>query len=187
MGKIRQFIDRILCKFMPVPGHTYSWRAERRVCRCDICHPKPVAFISNPVIEHFDWLKHYGPHWQPDSLAFWLEPDTEVQLVSWFAEYRPGDYGVKVVGTLKVELLPPVKYGVNIDPWVQQYNADLIARVNAANAPLLAQQQIYQNQMAQNQLNAAQQNLYSQQHSGTGHNQMNIGSLLGQIAGTKLF
>lgn len=37
----------------------------------------------------FDWLKEYGPHWQPGSLAFWLAPETPEQMVEWLAKYRP--------------------------------------------------------------------------------------------------
>lgn len=42
----------------------------------------------------FDWLKEYGPHWQPNSLAFWLAPDTENELRAWFKRYQPAFRGV---------------------------------------------------------------------------------------------
>lgn len=37
----------------------------------------------------FDWLRDYGPLWEPGSLAFWLEPTTEAELAAWMAKYRP--------------------------------------------------------------------------------------------------
>lgn len=67
----------------------------------------PATYTSNPAIERFDWLKHYGPLWEPGSLAFWLEPDTNDQLAGWYITYRPGELGIKEHGTLRVEIVPP--------------------------------------------------------------------------------
>jgi len=37
----------------------------------------------------FDWLKEYGPHWEPGSLAFWLAPGSAEDMVAWLMKYRP--------------------------------------------------------------------------------------------------
>ena len=37
----------------------------------------------------FNWLEDYGPHWEPGSTAFWLEPRRERDLKAWLRKYRP--------------------------------------------------------------------------------------------------
>lgn len=62
----------------------------------------------------FDWLKEYGPHWQPGSLAFWMAPETPEDMVSWLMKYRP-------------ELMPSSHsnglHGFTIDAQAQQFIA----------------------------------------------------------------
>lgn len=41
----------------------------------------------------FNWLEDYGPHWEPGSTAFWLEPSRERDLTAWLRKYRPDFVG----------------------------------------------------------------------------------------------
>lgn len=50
--------------------------------------PAPAIATKPPVIA-FDWLRDYGPHWEPDCKAFWLDPDTDEQRAAWERKYRP--------------------------------------------------------------------------------------------------
>ena len=47
-----------------------------------------ISLAVRDTIE-FDWLRDYGPLWEPDCTAFWLDPDTEEQRNAWQRKYRP--------------------------------------------------------------------------------------------------
>lgn len=51
---------------------------------CKFCAPLKV-----PQLREFDWLRDYGPLWEPATTAFWLAPDTEAEVESWYRKYRP--------------------------------------------------------------------------------------------------
>lgn len=53
--------------------------------------PVPPVVSLKPLedIIAFDWLRDYGPLWEPDCTAFWLEPDTEAERRAWHRKYRP--------------------------------------------------------------------------------------------------
>lgn len=79
--------------------HTYA-----RLRRKQEPQPKPM-----PV---FDWLRDYGPHWEPQSTAFWLEPDTADQFAGWLAKYRPGVPGLFDAGngvTVNIRMRDPFR------------------------------------------------------------------------------
>lgn len=60
-----------------------------------------------PRNPNFDWLKEYGPYWEPGSTAFWLEPETPRELANWLVTYRPGKAGIfEANEDVKVEILP---------------------------------------------------------------------------------
>ena len=46
------------------------------------------APLNVPAPPAFDWLREYGPLWEPGSTAFWLAPDTDEQLAAWRAKYE---------------------------------------------------------------------------------------------------
>lgn len=131
----------------------------------------PVKIPINVAVERFDWLKDYGPHWEPGALAFWLEPDTADQLASWYAKYRPGDYGVKEVGALKVELLPPLQRELFPSPQAYAQYANQLQMMNAAQQNAFNQAML-NHQMAANQYTNMQQNNLSQ---------FGLGQLLGGL------
>jgi hypothetical protein len=52
----------------------------------------------------FNWLDEYGPHWEPGSTAFWLEPRKASDLEAWLAKYRPDFWGEMIVGDVTVNI-----------------------------------------------------------------------------------
>lgn len=52
----------------------------------------------------FNWLEEYGPHWEPNSTAFWLEPRKVNDLEAWLAKYRPEFWGEMTVGNVTVNI-----------------------------------------------------------------------------------
>ena len=63
----------------------------------------PKAFV-------YDWVRDDGWLWTgPGDTAFWLEPETCDELASWYARYRPTDYGLHVVSAdVQIEWMEPV-------------------------------------------------------------------------------
>ena len=63
-------------------------RVERR------WRPKAVPPAPKPVpTPSFDWLRDYGPLWEPGSAAFWLAPENPMQFEACLRKYRPNSYG----------------------------------------------------------------------------------------------
>ena len=72
---------------------------------------RDLAELKKPPvlrIEPFDWLKEYGPHWTPETKAFWLDPESPKQVQSWFAKYRPDFTGQVECAGMVVTISPPV-------------------------------------------------------------------------------
>lgn len=55
----------------------------------------------------YDWLEDDGRLWFPESLAWWLEPETEEELLSWFRRYRPNFRGKVECAGLTIEVTDP--------------------------------------------------------------------------------
>lgn len=74
----------------------FYWQYRRRVpshnscvtrgdMYCDHIH---VCGVDREYVVPFDWLREYGPYWEPGTKAFWLDPDTDAELAAWMAKYR---------------------------------------------------------------------------------------------------
>lgn len=50
----------------------------------------------------FNWMEEYGPHWEPGSTAFWLEPRKADELKAWLGKYRPDFHGEMTIGAVTV-------------------------------------------------------------------------------------
>lgn len=58
--------------------------SHERLGTCKYCTFEVVV-----ELREFDWLRDYGPLWEPATTAFWLAPDTEAEVESWYRKYRP--------------------------------------------------------------------------------------------------
>ncbi len=52
----------------------------------------------------FNWMEEYGPHWEPGSTAFWLEPRKADDLKAWLGKYRPDFHGEMTIGFVTVTI-----------------------------------------------------------------------------------
>lgn len=70
--------------------------------------PVQPIVVTPPRVEielrPFSWLDDYGPHWEPGSTAFWLEPTREADLIAWLRRYRPEFVGTFEAAGLTVEV-----------------------------------------------------------------------------------
>ena len=76
----------------------------------------------------YDWVRDDGYLWTgPGDTAFWLEPETCDELASWYARYRPTDYGLHVVSAdVQIEWMEPVPDRRAIQSLIQsQYQNNL--------------------------------------------------------------
>lgn len=70
-------------------GDNRFWCIERRFRKRDKEPALPeinTADLEAIVQRPFDWLRDYGPLWEPGTKAFWLEPETEAERQAW--DYR---------------------------------------------------------------------------------------------------
>ena len=82
----------------PVWFNQYRWseRIKRfgRTVLDMLCPVQPlkvgISLGVVPDIEQFNWLRDYGPLWEPDCTAFWLDPDTDAERQAWMAKYKYG-------------------------------------------------------------------------------------------------
>lgn len=79
--------------------------------QCYYCDTEHLEIPDNPVIERFDWLRDYGRLWEPDSTAFWLEPETPSELANWFGKYRPTVLGKVEAAGITITLEKPSRAG----------------------------------------------------------------------------
>lgn len=77
--------------------------------------PEQAATFAPPrltvELAPFNWLEDYGPHWEPGSTAFWLEPRRERDLSAWLRKYRPDFVGEFDAAGLTVVVEPLVRCG----------------------------------------------------------------------------
>ncbi len=73
--------------FIGIPIAVVLWDF-RKYCK-DAEHKQIVDLTPFEKYTDFDWLRDYGPLWEPDCTAFWLDPDTEEQRNAWQRKYRP--------------------------------------------------------------------------------------------------
>ena len=89
--------------------------------RSTIKVPEPVEL---PKAFVYDWVRDDGYLWTgPGDTAFWLEPETCDELASWYARYRPTDYGLHVVSAdVQIEWMEPIpaKRRISNRPYQQQ-------------------------------------------------------------------
>lgn len=100
--------------------------------------PKPAPAPS------FDWLRDYGPFWEPGSAAFWLAPETPMQFEQWLRKYRPNSYG---------EFCTKGCYGGVLYARIIKHDTDVIPHYTNPYAQMAMQnyQNALQNQYGQNQ------------------------------------
>lgn len=83
------------------PHGTFKEVQQRRVhVKLECCQHtytqlrrKPLV-LTVPKLPEFDWLKDYGPMWEPASTAFWLAPETELEILEWYRKYRPKEFDI---------------------------------------------------------------------------------------------
>lgn len=81
----------------------------------------------------FDWLKEYGPHWTPDTKAFWLDPERPDQVRAWFAKYRPDFTGTVECAGMSVAIeRPPVQQNLYFLYQQQQFNSAHMSHLQLA-------------------------------------------------------
>ena len=115
-------------------------KTERR-WRKKITAPKiPLKYsdvleIERAIDRSFNWLRDYGPLWEPESTAFWLAPTTPDELASWCAKYRYGEDGLftadnPIYGdvTIRVTLnaVNTKRRTVNTDPYGNPYQQAML-------------------------------------------------------------
>lgn len=132
---------------------------------------QPAAFVPPRItveLPAFNWLDDYGPHWEPGSTAFWLEPRKEADLIAWLRKYRPKFVGEFEAAGLTVTVAPlPAHPFANYNPRSLHRLQAQMALQQAQSQSLFAQ---YQNDLARQQ---GLQNQYS--------------SALGGLLGFRLF
>lgn len=144
MTSWQQKIVRWLCG--AITGHAGSVQRDPTGNinhKCVTCGRWAVTYSAGlrdivETVYAFDWLKDYGPYWEPGSTAFWLEPETDEQMLSWLAKYGQGLSGTFEFNGQKIEVLPlkdkpkptytyPYQYGSVFDymltdeEWEKQY------------------------------------------------------------------
>lgn len=107
--------------------------------------PEPVP-IPTP---QFDWLRDYGPLWEPQSAAFWMAPETPAQFDAWVRKYRPEWQGEFTC----VSCDGAVLYArvIRIDPDIIPHYSNPYAQAAMQNYQNMLQQTSYQ-QFMNNQL-----------------------------------
>lgn len=74
---------------IPVLASLMAWHTIRVASSVTKTIAKPAPIPTAPIEISFDWLRDYGPLWEPDTTAFWLEPSTDAERASWYRRYRP--------------------------------------------------------------------------------------------------
>lgn len=76
----------------------YVWHwPSYGILYCDHCYTRlgvappgkqALKVIELPTAPAFDWLRDYGPLWEPGTTAFWLDPETMDERNAWEYKYR---------------------------------------------------------------------------------------------------